>query len=833
MDKENILFKPIPTSFATVILPLAVPKPYTYSIPDELLDRVQFGVRVEVQLSQAKLYAAIVIEITTTKPDYETKPILNVIDETPIITTTQLDLWKWISTYYACTLGEVMIAALPNNLKLSSETTIVLNPDHNLDFQDLDDKEYLVAEALTIQSELSIEDIRKILNQKTVYPIINRLLMRDILYLKEELTQKYKPKMVNCVQLAPDMDMKQAFEKVAKSEKQNHALLAFLQIQKGKAKPPSGATSIKNITHVRTSEIYETAGVDSAVIRAMEKKGIFIIFEIEISRIGAYTHEVFADESLSQQQALAISSIEKQFETQSTILVHGVTGSGKTRVYTELIQKTIEQGGQILYLLPEIGLTSQSSRRLQKIFGDSIRVYHSKFSNAEQVELWHQVFNGKPIILGARSALFLPFRSLQLIIVDEEHDASFKQTDPNPRYQARDCAILLAKLSKAKVILGSATPSLESFHNAQTHKYGFVEMKERYGGVKMPEIVVVDLKKEYKNKTMQSNFSSILIAEIKEALDRKEQIILFQNRRGYSPTIQCPTCAWTGQCRHCDVTLTYHKFSNSLNCHYCGYHIRLPKECPACGAQTLNIKGYGTERIEDELEIILPDIKIGRMDLDNVRTKNAHAQIINDFEEKRIDILVGTQMVTKGLDFDNVGLVGVLSADNLWQFPDFRATERAFQLMMQVAGRAGRKHKQGKVIIQAFDTTHPVLREVIKNDYSAFYTRELDERGKFLFPPYIRTIKITLKHKDVEVLNHASKIFTKALVAKLSTAAQGPALPIVPRVSNYFMLDYLLKLENNPTQLRYAKDAITAATYAMQHSEGFSNVRVGVDVDNN
>jgi primosomal protein N' (replication factor Y) (superfamily II helicase) len=816
-----------PTAFATVILPLAMPKPLTFHIPEELIDKVKFGIRVEVQVGKGRdLYSAVVIGVSAEKPDYTTKPISQIIDDEPIISTLQLDFWQWMARYYGCTIGEIMNAALPTNMKLSSETRIILNAEHDQNFSELNDQEYLIAEALTIQKELTIEQIQKILGQRTVYPIINRLLMHNILDIKEELQQKFKPKVVACVRFkepyASDTEgssMSAIFDQIKNSEKQTSAMLAFIQL-------------IRNQPIIRCSEIYEKAKtVDLSVLRAIEKKGIFEIYEKEVSRIGAYEDDLIENPELSNQQTQAIYDIKKAFETKNVALLHGVTGSGKTRVYTELMEKAIENGGQVLYLLPEIALTTQIISRLEKVFGDKITTYHSKLNAHERVELWSQAFGGKPIILGVRSALFLPFQNLKLVIVDEEHDSSFKQQDPAPRYNARDSAIFLASQYKAKVLLGTATPSVETYHNAQQGKFALVEMTERFGGLQMPDIEIVDMKLETKSKTVVGNFSSRLIDELKAALGRKEQVILFQNRRGYAPSYSCPTCAWTSECKNCDVTLTYHKFTNALNCHYCGYTIKLPKECPACGSKTLIIKGFGTERVEDELKIHLPEARIGRLDLDTARTRTQHSKIISDFEEKEIDILVGTQMVTKGLDFENVGLVGVLSADSLLRFPDFRASERAFQLLLQVSGRAGRKHKQGKVLIQAFDVKSVVLKDVQSNNYAAFFQREIEERKAFSYPPFVRLIAISLKHKKPEVLREASKVFNKLLRYHLGDRVSGPAIPLVEWVNTYYIYNYLIKLERDTSKLALAKQIIAEATHELQTLDGFSNVRVAIDVD--
>ena len=785
---------------------------------------IQPGMRVEVQFGRTKIYAALVIEVHNKAPEgYKAKAILSVIDTAPITFPYQFKLWYWMADYYSCTIGEVMNAALPGGFKLASETTLLLSPVYDENYTGLKDKEFLIAEALHYQNELSIAEVRKILKQKNVGPLVNRLLAKKVIYIKESLKEKYKPKKVVCVKLqepyasVPDT-VEEAFELLSRSSRQVEALMAYIQISRGQPV-------------IRRSELVKAANVDTSVLKAMVKKGIFEFYDKEVSRLGSYDHELHDRHDLTDQQVGALKEIKESFETNKVSLLHGVTGSGKTRVYVELIQEAINRGEQVLYLLPEIALTTQIVSRLQKIFGDDIAVYHSRMSNNERVELWKQVLLGKKIVLGARSSLFLPFKNLHLIIVDEEHDTSYKQVDPAPRYNARDTAIYLAHLCEAKVLLGTATPSIESYFNAQQKKYGLIEMPERFGGIKMPEVVLVDLKEETKKKTMKSLFSSVLLDELKAALERKEQAILFQNRRGYAPTFLCGDCGWHSQCIQCDVGLTYHMFTSNLRCHYCGYQIPVPKSCPACGNKKLAQSGYGTEKVEDELKIYLPEAKVGRMDFDTARGKHSLARIINDFEEHRIDILVGTQMVTKGLDFDNVGIVGVLSADHILQFPDFRSNERGFQLITQVSGRAGRKHKQGKVLIQTFNTTHPILEEVFNNDFQSFFLREVEERHSFHYPPYYRLIDITLKHVKTDVLNEATKVLTKILKDNLGKRVLGPAVPGVSRVRGQYLLKLLIKMERNAKAIKTAKQLIDEASHYMQSQKGFSTVRVNVNVD--
>ncbi|MCB9280068.1 MAG: primosomal protein N' [Lewinellaceae bacterium] len=819
-------FHPISTThtFVNVALPLAIPRPFTYSVPEELLPMLQFGVRVEVEFGGQKRYTGLIVDIHQSKPDdFQPKPIIAVIDEMPLINPEQLRLWEWIAEYYLCTLGEVMNAALPANLKLASETILTLSSVFDDDMTGLNDKEYLIAEALTIQGEITVDDVRNILDQKSVYPLIRSMLEKRIIFLKEDLKTKYTPKKVACVRFAepyasrPEL-LDEAFEAVARASRQVEALMAFVQLAQKQE-------------FVRRQDIYNRVSADSTVLNAMAKKGIFELYDREVSRLGGYEEDTVDAGNLSAPQEKAMTDIRKLLKEKQTVLLHGVTGSGKTRIYVELIREALGRGEQVLYLLPEIALTTQIVMRLQRVFGNRIAVYHSRLGNNERVEMWNMVLNDKVAVLGARSALFLPYANLGLVIIDEEHDPSFKQNDPNPRYHGRDTALMLARIHGAKVLMGTATPSIETYFNVLQKKYGYVTLNERFTGVQLPEIRIVDAKAELGKKQHQTHFTATLIDALKAAIERGEQAILFQNRRGYAPTYRCPTCDWHSECIHCDVSMTYHKFHNALKCHYCGYHTPLPAACPACGNKQLVLQGFGTEKIEDEIQIYLPEARVGRMDLDTVKAKTAHAQLINDFEERRLDILVGTQMVTKGLDFESVGIVGVLSADQLIQFPDFRAAERAFQLMIQVAGRAGRKHKRGEVLIQAYNTTSPVLLEVLNNDYQSFIQRELQERSHFRFPPYVRLIRITLKHKKAPVVNEAADKYNVFLRGKLGDRVNGPAVPPIGRVRGQYLIDFLIRLERDGSRMRAVKDAILAANDYLAGLEGMSGVRVVVDVD--
>ena len=697
-----------------VLLPLAIPREYSYKVEKTMWPQLQFGIRVEVPLRN-KLYSAIMISEVEEESSALKKLrfIRAIIDDHPIITRQQYKLWGWMSSYYHCTLGEVMNVALPSGLKLNSETKLIIR-SHIDDYSgDLTDKEYLLAEAISIQNELSISQVQDILEQKTVYPYIKSLLDKGIVLVKEELKAGFKAKTSDFVKLNAAYThttnaISQAFDLVTRSEKQTRALLSYAQLS-------------REHNWVDKRKIYNHADVDNSVIKAMVKKGILDLETKEVSRI---TNELIVPKPLpplNEHQVIAKAEIKKEFETQDKVLLFGVTGSGKTRIYIDLIKETLAKGEQVLYLLPEIALTTQIVDRLMHTFAAEIGVYHSKMSNNQRVELWQASMNGKGLVMGARSSIFLPFKKLGLIIIDEEHDPSFKQTDPAPRYHGRDTAIYLANLQKAKVLLGTATPSLETYLNTHNKRYGLVKLMERHGASVLPKIEIIDLRNQYKKGLMKSLFSKDLKDAIDNALAKKEQVLIFQNRRGYSPTLQCTVCDFHAECPNCDVSLTVHKYFHELRCHYCGYRHKLPHLCPQCGFDKLDKLGFGTEKIEDEIKKIFPQGKVARMDFDTAKTKNAYEKILSSFKHHEIDILVGTQMITKGLDFDNISVVGVLAADKILFFPDFKANERAFQLFTQVAGRAGRREKQGRVIIQTFNPQHPVIRETRDHDLSLIH----------------------------------------------------------------------------------------------------------------
>lgn len=808
--------------FADIILPLALQQTYTFSVPEEMVPQLKEGLRVEVQFGRNKHYTGIVKALHSKDPGHKTKPILSVIDLEPLITSNQIKLWEWVSSYYVCTLGEVMNAGLPSHLKLTSETRITLGPLFNDDATQLDDQEYMIVEALTLQTELTLKDIRDILQKKTVYPVIRRLLDRKIVFLKEELQERYKPKVVRCVRFSSayqtEAEQIGAFELVAKSEKQTAVLLEFIQVA-------------RQLPFIRRVDLTKRTGASDAVIKAVVKKGIFELYEREISRIGAAEEETLSAFDLSEQQVLALAQVQGFHDAGKPALIHGVTGSGKTRVYLELMQQCIDEGKQVLYLLPEIALTGQIVKRLQKVLGDKITVYHSRLNNMERVEIWKAVQAGTTSVVGPRSALFLPFTKLDLVVIDEEHDPSYKQQEPNPRYNGRDVAVYLGWQHKARVILGTATPSLESWENTINGKYGLVSMPKRFGGLELPEVVIADAREEDEKGNRHPFFTPTLLNEMKATIERGEQVILFQNRRGFAPVYFCPTCDHTIECVNCDVSLTYHKFQHRLRCHCCGYATAPPETCGACGNEGMQLGGTGTQKIEDELKIFLPEARIARMDADTVRGKNALSTLIGRFETGQLDILVGTQMVTKGLDFEHVGLVGIISADQLLKFPDFRADERAFHLMIQVAGRAGRKHKRGKVVIQAMDKNHPILIDVFNGDWDRFIERERKHRSETHFPPYVKMIHIQLRHPRPQTVEEAAKLMGSWLSYALGDMVTPPFQPGVARLRTYYLQEMVIRMPAKPAEIARVKNIVNRAVRKLGTTDKLTGVRVAVDVD--
>ncbi|MDB5131574.1 MAG: priA [Mucilaginibacter sp.] len=813
------------TLFVEVILPLAIAKNYTYRVPFEMNSAVIVGKRVVVQFGKSKLYTAIIAAISNRAPEkYQAKYVIELLDDKPVVSEWQLQFWQWLAEYYMCNMGEVMNAALPSALKLASETRIMLNKDFAFDRAALHDKEFLIVEALDIQPELTVSDIAKLLGQKTVMPILKLLFEKNIIHISEDISDRYKPRTRTFITLNPlyhdQENLKELFIILEKrAPKQADAVLAYIKLSRYQKT-------------VSRNELIEESGAGAASIKSLVEKEVFIAEDKNVSRLYYDEDEACNNFELSEQQRQVLQHIGEEFRQKDVVLLHGVTSSGKTQIYIRLIEEMTASGRQVLYLLPEIALTTHIIERLRMYFGANIGVYHSRFNDNERVEVWQKVLNNEyKVVLGARSSIFLPFHDLGLIIVDEEHETSYKQFDPAPRYNARDAAIFLANTHKAKVLLGSATPSFESYYNARMQKYGLAELTERFGGVKLPEIEVVSITEETKRKTMQSHFTSVLMDDIKRALSNKEQVILFQNRRGYAPVLMCKICAYTPKCINCDVSLTYHKSSGKLHCHYCGYKEDAPQICPACGSTHLEYKGFGTEKVEDELALLLPEARIARMDLDTTRSRNSLQTILNDLEEKKIDILVGTQMVAKGLDFSDVTVIGIINADSLLKFPDYRANERSYQMLAQVSGRAGRRGKQGKVVIQTYDPGHRVIKQVIDNNYHDLYFTEMEERRSFKYPPFYRIINLDIKHKDPEIVFNQAAYLAAELRKHFGERVIGPEFPLIGRIRNYYIKSIMLKFEKDNISINKAKAIIREVITQFQTTKLSKGSVVQPDVD--
>ena len=816
-----------------VILPVPVPNLFSYSVNPFQENEVTVGKRVVVQFGKSKLYTGLVRRIKTEEEKVygQLKEVLEVLDDSPIVSENQLSFWEWIADYYMCTIGEVMIAALPAGLKLQSESNLVLT-ETDFNALQLTDREFLICEALSIQHKLSIKDASDILGLKTVQPIIKSLISKGAVVLEEELKGKFKDKKEKYVRISEaitsDKLANEVCEDLSRSPAQMALFLNFLSLKSSLEDLQSFSISKKGLK--------KRFKCTDSVYKSLLTKGVLLEFEETVSRL----ENAQIDKSLlelSNDQEFALQGIESTFKEKDVILFHGVTGSGKTEVYVRLIKEQLDQGKQVLYLLPEIALTTQLINRLQKYFGTRVGVYHSRYNNHQQVEVWNAVMNEDEehpkydIILGARSSMFLPYRNLGLVIVDEEHETSFKQFDPAPRYHARDAAIVLAKQFNSKVLLGSATPSVESYYNAKKGRYGYVPLTKRYGDIKLPEVQCADIQREQKKRLMKGHFSSLLIEAMKESFARNEQVILFQNKRGFAPMQECQVCAHIPQCKRCDVSLTYHKHFNELRCHYCGYHEKLKITCSHCGSIDLKLKGFGTEKIEEEMATLFPEIKVMRMDLDTTRTKDAYKNIIQDFEEHNIDVLVGTQMVTKGLDFDNVGLVGIMNADNLLGWPDFRAHERAYHLMSQVSGRAGRKKKRGKVIIQSYNPEHSIIRDVMDHRYENMYANEILQRKNFEYPPFFRMVQLTIVHQNVDLVNAGSAFLVEKLKAIFgSKRVLGPEFPYVSRIKNKYHKQIVLKIDKQ-YKLSQTKGALKNEIQMFLSNEHFRSLRVIVNVD--
>ena len=781
--------------FAEVILPLPLYSTFTYSVPDSLKN-LSIGCRVLVPFGRKKFYTAIVAMIHSIKPEgYEVKEIISMLDEYPIVKHPQLKLWDWISKYYLCSTGDVYKAAVPSGLKVESETFVGADSDfEETESCELNEREKIILNLVASRNRVQLTELANATGFRNIEAIVSRMIEKGAVYVAERVVDNYRPLTETCVTLnleRGDNDgLHHFFDLAARSKKQEALLLAFLDISHWLRKG--------DITEVTKKNLLERAQASQAVLTGAVNKGIFKIYKKEVNR---FANLGFANDELpklSEEQSRAKSEILEAFKSHAVTLLHGVTSSGKTSIYMHLIDEVLKMGRQALYLVPEIALTTQLTQRLQRVFGDKLLIYHSKFSDNERVDIWKRLLrsNEPCVVIGVRSAVFLPYSALGLVIVDEEHDTSYKQQDPAPRYNGRNVAIVLAQMHGAKTLLGSATPAIESYYNASQGKYGLVSLLSRYENIKLPQVEIVDTREARKKKEMNGTFSGRLIALCRESIKAGEQAILFQNRRGYAPMVSCKQCGWVPKCENCDVSLTYHKYQHTLSCHYCGFTITLPDLCPACKQPSIEVFGYGTERIEDDIDAIFPDTKILRMDLDTTRNKNGYEKIIDEFSSRKADILVGTQMVTKGLDFDGVSTVGILNADSMINFPDFRSHERAFNMMEQVAGRAGRKNKQGRVVIQTSEPENPVIRFVRNHDYTGFFNEEIADRERFKYPPFTKIITIYMKHRDDNVLTEMSVRYSNMLRQVFAHRVLGPEAPMIARVQNLHIRQIVLKMEN-------------------------------------
>lgn len=816
--------------FVDVILPLPLQASFTYALPPEMDGQVQIGCRVVVSFGRKKFYTGIVRNVHYLKPqEYEVKEVSAVLDEHPILVPLQFRFWEWLADYYLCTQGDVYKAALPSGLKLESETVVEYNPDFEA-AEPLSEREQKVLDLLAVEPEQTVTRLEKESGLKNILAVVKSLLEKDALFVKEELKRTYKPKTETRVRLteAARNERRLHFffdELQRRAPKQLDLLMKYIEL--------SGCLGEREVREVSKAELLKRSGATPAVFSGLVDKGVFEVYQQEVGRLETVSQAVMSLNELNVHQQRAFDEIRASFRVKNVCLLHGVTSSGKTEIYIHLIDEAVRQGKQVLYLLPEIALTTQITERLKRVFGSRLGIYHSKFPDAERVEVWQKQLSHEPydIILGVRSSLFLPFQRLGLVIVDEEHENTYKQQDPAPRYHARNAAIVLASMCGAKTLLGTATPSVESWYNAtEGGKYALVELKERYKEIQLPEIIPVDIKELQRKKRMNGPFSPLLLQYVREALEQKEQVILFQNRRGFAPMIECHTCGWVPKCKNCDVSLTYHKGLNQLTCHYCGYTQPVPRQCPACEGVDLRNRGFGTEKIEDDVKAIFPEARVARMDLDTTRTRTAYERIIHNFQQGRTDILIGTQMVSKGLDFDHVSVVGILNADTMMNYPDFRAYERAFQLMAQVAGRAGRKNKRGRVVLQTKSIDHPIIPQVMHNDFEGMVVGQLAERQLFRYPPYYRLVYVYLKHRNEQLLDVMAQTMAAKLRAVFGARVLGPDKPPVARIQTLFIRKIVLKIETNAPMAR-ARQLLVQVQQEMVAEDRFKSLIVYYDVD--
>jgi len=819
--------------FADIILPVPIPKMFTYKIPRNLTEEIGIGFRVIVQFGKKKILTGIIGKVHQKPPSaYEAKPILDILDNHATVNPLQIRFWAWMAEYYCCHIGEVMNAALPSGLKLSSESKIQINPTYDSDTSPypLDDREELLLQALANKEEMSYEDCEVVLGIKSIHGIIKSLVIKEAILVFEQVKEKYSPKVESRIRLVQTYvqdksKLETLFHEIANKPKQEEILLKYLQEIPVYKKPELNQKGLDK-------KVITDAGLSVSSLKTLIKNGVLEEYKIIISRF----EEMEGSEEeivLSPEQQLAQQEIKTHFEEKNTVLLHGITGSGKTELYVTLIKEALEGGSQVLLLLPEIALTTHIVGRLRQVFGSRMGVYHSKYSDNERVEVWNGVLSGKlSFVVGVRSSIFLPFDSLGLVIVDEEHESSYKQFDPAPRFQARDAAIMLSWIHQSKTLLGSATPSFESYYNARMKKYGYVALDIRYGEAKLPEYQLADMLVDKKKNLLKLDFTRLLREKIQEALKNQEQVLIFQNRRGYAPYISCEDCGWIPECEHCDVSLTYHQFGEEMRCHYCGFKEKVPHACPACGSNKLSAVGLGTERIEESLSLLFPEARIARMDLDTTRSKYGYQRLLEDFGGGNVDILVGTQMITKGLDFDRVTVVGIMDADRILYFPDFRAGERAFQQITQVAGRAGRRDKRGTVIIQTRKPDQAIFGQIMSGDYRNFYIQEMGERQRFFYPPFVKIIKVTTRHKDYKTAEKAARNLHNLMAEiQVKKILLGPEKGLVGKIKNQYIFESIAKLDKSGNAQAYFKLELQHLIEELHAHKEFRGVRFIVDVD--
>ena len=821
----------MPETFADIILPLPLQSTFTYGIPPSLADSVRPGFRVIVPFGARKYYTGIVIAVHSKAPSFAVKYILAVQDSEPVIRHPQLRLWDWVADYYMCTSGEVMKAALPAGLKIESETTVEANPDFDGDnISVLTDEQLMVYQRLATKGKMSAKSLAHELNMNNVDRTVYELLDTGAVIVSEKLVERYRPIRKSYVSInagrGDEERLHELFSLVKSARMQERTLVTLMQLSDFMARE-------RPLKRVTRKELTDAAGVSSSIIRAMLDKGVILQTLVETSRFNFYGKADRTLPTLSEAQNTALDGVHQSFKEKSVVLLHGVTSSGKTEIYLHLIDYVLRQGRQVLFLVPEIALTTQLTTRIQRVFGEQVIVYHSKFSDSRRVETWRNILSdSKPkVVIGARSAVFLPFADLGLVIVDEEHEQSYKQFDPAPRYNGRDVAMVLASMHGAKTLLGSATPSVETYHKALSGKFGLVTLTERYAGVRLPKIDFVDLATARKRGDMLGALARQTVKAARETIAEGRQVIFFHNRRGYAPVARCRQCQYIVKCENCDVSMTYHRTTDRLECHYCGATAEVPKICPVCKSTDIDIAGYGTERVEDDIEQYLPGTRQLRMDLDTTRNKDGYEDIIDKFSSHKADVLVGTQMVTKGLDFSDVSTVVVLNADAIINFPDFRSAERAFNMLEQVSGRAGRRaDTPGQVLIQTYNPTLPLLQRIADHDYESYFRAELDERLNFGYPPFTRLIYIYLKHRDFQTVLHASEQYAHALRGLFGNRVFGPETPQISRIQNMHIRKIMLKFEPHASMTK-AKEYLKALFDSQRSQPSNRGITIYYDVD--